>query len=60
MLQVLVNVFLEKFQLQKERHVAMQKLFKEKVLEKMDKCLRYQKQWVLRCPPEEKKEKEDE
>ena len=34
MLQVLVNVFLEKFQLQKNRHVAMQKLFKERLLEK--------------------------
>ena len=24
---------------------------KEKVLKKMDKCPRYLKQWVLRCPP---------
>ena len=36
----------------------MQKLFikerKEKVI-KMDKCLRYLKQWVLRCPTERRK-----
>jgi hypothetical protein len=34
---------------------AMQKLFmkekKKKELEKMDKCPRYLKQWVLRCSP---------
>ena len=24
----------------------------------MDKCLRYLKQWVLRCPPEKKREEE--
>ena len=34
MLQIIVNVSLEKFQLQKKRHVAMQKLFKERALEK--------------------------
>ena len=26
--------------------------------EKMDKCLRYLKQWVLRCPPEKKQRDE--
>jgi hypothetical protein len=31
---------------------------KEKSIEKMDKCLRYPKQWVLRCPPK-RKEKRD-
>jgi hypothetical protein len=32
---------------------------KEKRIEKkMDKCLRYLKQWVLRCPPEKKKRDE--
>jgi hypothetical protein len=39
----------------------MQKLFikeRKKVLKKMDKCPRYLKQWVLRCPPEKKEEKE--
>ena len=37
----------------------MQKLFikkerkeKKRVEKKMDKCPRYLKQWVLRCPPE--------
>ena len=56
MLQVPVNVFLEKFQLQKKRHVAMQKLFKEKVLKKwtsvwdienngyLDACLKKEKE----------------
>ena len=37
---------------------AMQELFikeKEKILEKMDKCLRYWKQWVLRCPPKKRR-----
>ena len=41
----------------------MQKLFKSKKREKkekrdwekMDKCPRYLKQWVLRCPPEKKR-----
>jgi hypothetical protein len=39
-----------------KRHGAMQKLFKkrEKRVEKMDKCPRYLKQWVLRCPPEKR------
>jgi hypothetical protein len=31
---------------------------KEEVLEKMNKCLRYLKQWVLRCLP--KKRERDE
>ena len=41
-----------------KRHGAIQKLFikkrkrKKKSWEKMDKCPRYLKQWVLRCPPE--------
>ena len=39
----------------------MQKLFikkreKKRVEKKMDKCPRYLKQWVLKCPPEKKKE----
>jgi hypothetical protein len=41
----------------KKRHVPMQKLFiKKKALEKMDKCSRYLKQWVLWSSPEEKRE----
>jgi hypothetical protein len=40
----------------KKKHVAMQKLFIKKL--KMDKCLIYLKQWVLRCPSKkEKREK---
>ena len=30
----------------------------KKVLKKMDKCPRYWKQWVLRCPPEKEREKD--
>ena len=44
----------------------MQKLFtkketkrrKRKSIEKMDKCPRDLKQWVLRCPPEKREEEE--
>jgi hypothetical protein len=34
----------------------MQKLFikKRKLKEKIDKCPRYLKQWVLRCPPKKR------
>jgi hypothetical protein len=40
---------------------AMQELFiKEKrSWEKMDKCPRYWKQWVLKCPPEKKERKKE-
>ena len=39
---------------------AMQKLFmKRKSIEKMDKCPRYLKQWVLRCLPEKEEEEEE-
>ena len=38
----------------------MQKLYKKtKSIEKMDKCPRYLKQWVLRCPPEKKRRKKE-
>jgi hypothetical protein len=48
-------ISLENF-IAENRHWAMQKLFieKEKSVEKMDKCLRYLKQWVLRCPPQKR------
>jgi hypothetical protein len=40
----------------------MQKLFikkeNEKKFKKIDKCLRYLKQWILRCSPEKKKRDE--
>ena len=43
-----------------KKHVAMQKLFiKKERCEKMDKCLRYLKQWLLRCPPKEKRRKDE-
>jgi hypothetical protein len=46
-----------------KRHVAMQKLFvekkKERVLEKMDKCSKYLKQWVLRCLPEKRRREKE-
>ena len=34
----------------------MQKLFIKKSIDKMDKCPRYLKQWILICPPEKKKD----
>ena len=46
-----------------KKHVAMQKLFikkerkEKKRVEKIDKCLRYLKQWVFRCPPEKRRKK---
>ena len=43
-----------------KKHVAMQKLFKKKSIEKLDKCPRYLKQWVLRCPPKKEKKERDE
>jgi hypothetical protein len=52
MLQILVNVFLKVFNCRK-RHVAMQK----KSIEKMGKCPRNLKQWVLRCPPKKRKKR---
>ena len=63
MLQVLVNVSLEKFQLQKRgmgyAKVIHKKKKKKSIEEKMDKCLRYLKQWVLRCPPEKREERNE-
>ena len=57
MLQVLVAIS-QKFYYREEAW-AMQKLFiKEKVLKKVDRCLRYLKHWVLRCPPKKEKKKE--
>ena len=41
----------------REETCAIQKLFKKREkesIEKMDKCPRYLKQWVLRCPPKKK------
>ena len=45
-----------------KRHGAMQKLFIKKELRKKwtQRCSRYLKQWVLRCPPEKKKRRERE
>jgi hypothetical protein len=58
MLQVLVAIS-QKFCCQKEvldyAKVIHEKK-KKKELKKIDKCLRYLKQWVLRCPPEKKRD----
>ena len=56
MLQVLVNVSLEKFQLQKKRGMGYAKVVQVKNDEKMDKCPKYLKQWVLGCLPEKKRD----
>ena len=59
MLQVIVNVSLKKFQLQKRGtcyvKVILKKRRKESIV-KMDKCPRYLKQWVLKCPPEKERD----
>jgi hypothetical protein len=61
MLQFL-SVISQKFCCRKEAcgyaKVIHKKREEEKNWKKMDKCLRYLKQWVLRCPPEKKREKE--
>ena len=36
---------------------VIHKKSEKKKLKKMNKCSRYLKQWVLRCPPEKKKKK---
>ena len=60
MLQILVAIS-QKFCCRKEA-LAMQKLFikkkemKKRVEKKIDKCPRYLKQWVLRCPPKKRDE----
>ena len=61
MLQVLVS-YLSKFCCRKETWGYAKVIHKKrkKRVEKMDKCPRYLKQWVLRCPPEKKKRKIDE
>jgi hypothetical protein len=48
MLQVVVNVFLESFSICRKEAC---RYIKRKSIEKIDKCPRYLKQWVLRYPP---------
>ena len=63
MLEVLV-VISQKFCCKKETWGYAKVILKKrtkKEMRKMDKCLRYLKQWVLRCLPEKKeKRKRDE
>jgi hypothetical protein len=64
MLRVLIAIS-QKFCCRKEAcgyaKVIHEKEKREKVLEKVDKCPRYLKQWVLQCPSEKrKKRKRDE
>jgi hypothetical protein len=59
MLQVLVAIS-QKFCCRKEtwgyaKVIKKSKEKKEESSRKMDKCSRYLKQWVIRCPPEKKK-----
>ena len=63
MLQVLVNVSFEKFQLQKKRHGAMQKLFmkeKEKKKWKNGQMFKISKTMGTQMPAMKKKKKRDE
>ena len=57
MLQVLVNVFLEKSIEEKEACGYAKVIQKKKSIEKMDKCSRYLKQWVLRCLPKKREKR---
>jgi hypothetical protein len=41
--------------LQKETWGYAKVIHEKKELKKMDKCPRYLKQWVLRCPPKKKR-----
>jgi hypothetical protein len=52
MLQDLVAIP-QKFYCRKETY-DYAKVIHKKSIRKMDKCLKYLKQWVLRCPPEKK------
>ena len=51
--------YLSQSSIAEKRHGAIQKLFikkrEKKSWEKIDKCPRYLKQLVLRCPPQKKK-----
>ena len=52
--------YLSKSFVVEKRHEAMKKLFikikrKRKKVEKIDKCPRYLKQWVLRCLPKKRR-----
>ena len=56
MLQVLVAIS-QKFCCKKEAWGYAKVIHKKRKKEKMDKCLRYGKQWVLRCSPKKEKKK---
>ena len=61
MLQVLVAIS-QKFCCRKETWgyaKVIHKKVEEIRVEKMDKLLRYLKQWVLRCPPKKREEKDE-
>jgi transcription elongation factor Elf1 len=55
MLQVLIDislkVLLQKRDMGYAKVIQKKKIKEKKSLEKMYKCSRYLKQWVLRCPP---------
>ena len=63
MLQVLIAIS-EKFCCRKETwgyaKVIHKKRKEKRDEKKMDKCTRYLKQWVLRCPPKKEKREGDE
>ena len=61
MLQVLVTVSptiaMQKRSMGYAKDIYKKEEEEERRIEKMDKCPRYLKQWVLRCPPEKKMNK---
>jgi hypothetical protein len=54
MLQVLVAIS-QKFCCRREAWGYAKVIHKKERVKKIDKCPRYLKQWVLRCPPKKRK-----
>ena len=57
LIDISVNVLLQKRGMGYAKVIHIKKKKNERV-EKIDKCPKYRKQWVLRCPPEKKKKNE--
>jgi len=52
---------LKSFNCRKKKHGLCKSYSEKESIEKIDKCPRYLKEWILRCPPEKKeKRKRDE
>jgi hypothetical protein len=49
----------QKFYWREEACGYVKVIHKKRVLKKIEKCLKYLEQWVLRCPPERKEKKKE-